>query len=158
MHDLVSLSNFSYVPSQYTILVNAHLHQVPLSLPQRNALSQPQIHSTRHVKVHAYKTNALISTYVRLGGMLKPKHQNPTHTKLRNPTHTHVPLTDSFFFHNKKNGLPEPSRAATHDFTLANKLGVEFGAVEREVNVKVDAVKSALGRVHAFKVFFEVLS
>jgi hypothetical protein len=62
------------------------------------------------------------------------------------------------FFSQQENYLPEPSCAATHDFTLANELGVELGAIEREVNVKVDAVKSALGRVHAFKVFFEVFS
>jgi hypothetical protein len=57
-----------------------------------------------------------------------------------------------------RNYLPEPSRAATHDFTLANELGVELGTVEREVNVKVHTVKRALGCVHTFKVFFEVLS
>ena len=54
--------------------------------------------------------------------------------------------------------LPESSCAATHDFALADELGVEFGAVEREVDVEVDAVESALRGVHAFKVFFEVLS
>jgi hypothetical protein len=53
--------------------------------------------------------------------------------------------------------LPEPSRAATHDFALANELGVEFRTVESKVDVKVDAVKCALWSVHAFKVFFEVL-
>jgi hypothetical protein len=54
--------------------------------------------------------------------------------------------------------LPKSSCAATHDFTLADELGIEFGSVEREVNVKVDTVERALGCVHALKVFFEVLS
>lgn len=54
--------------------------------------------------------------------------------------------------------LPESRSAATHDLALADELGVEFGAVEREVNVKVDAVKSALRGIHAFKILFEVLS
>lgn len=53
--------------------------------------------------------------------------------------------------------LSEPSRAATHDFTLANELGVEFGAVEREIDVEVYAVESSLRCVHALKIFFEVL-
>jgi hypothetical protein len=54
--------------------------------------------------------------------------------------------------------LPKSRSAATHDFALTDKLGVEFRAVEREVNVEVDAVEGALGRVHAFKVLFEVFA
>lgn len=54
--------------------------------------------------------------------------------------------------------LPESSRAATHDFTLANKLGIELRSIEREVNVEVDTVEGALWGIHTFKVFFEVLS
>ena len=33
----------------------------------------------------------------------------------------------------------EASGAAAHDFALADELGVEFGAVEGEEDVKVDA-------------------
>jgi hypothetical protein len=40
---------------------------------------------------------------------------------------------------------------------LADELGVEFRAVECKVNVEVDTVEGALGRVHPFKVFLEVL-
>jgi len=54
--------------------------------------------------------------------------------------------------------LPKPGRAATHDLALADELGVELGAVEREVYVKVDAVKSALRGVHALKVLFEIFA
>jgi hypothetical protein len=54
--------------------------------------------------------------------------------------------------------LPEPRRAAAHDLALTNKLGVEFRSVERKVDVEVDAVEGALGRVHALKVFFEVFA
>lgn len=53
--------------------------------------------------------------------------------------------------------LPEPGRAASHDFALAHEFGVELGAVEREVDVKVDAVEGTLGRVHALKVLLKVL-
>lgn len=53
--------------------------------------------------------------------------------------------------------LSESSRAATHDLALADKLGVEFGPIKRKVNVEVDAIESALGCIHAFEVFFEVL-
>lgn len=55
------------------------------------------------------------------------------------------------------NTLSEPGRAATHNFTLADELGVEFRAVEREVDVEVDTVEGALGCVHPFEVFLEVL-
>ena len=41
---------------------------------------------------------------------------------------------------------------------MANKLGVEFGAVESEVDVEVDAVEGALWGVHALEVLLEVLS
>lgn len=47
---------------------------------------------------------------------------------------------------------------SAHDLSLADKFGVEFGAVESEVNVKVNAVKSALRCVHALKVLFKVLA
>ena len=53
--------------------------------------------------------------------------------------------------------LSEASSAAAHDLALADELGVEFGSVEREVNVKVDAVESTLRGIHAFEVLFEVL-
>lgn len=55
-------------------------------------------------------------------------------------------------------GSPEASRAATHDFALTDEFGVEFGAVKGEVDVEVDTVESPLRRVHAFKVFLEVLA
>jgi len=54
--------------------------------------------------------------------------------------------------------LSEASSAAAHDLALADELGIEFGSVEREVDIKVDAVESTLRGIHAFKVFFEVLS
>lgn len=41
---------------------------------------------------------------------------------------------------------------------MTYQLGVEFRAVEGEVDVEVDAVESALRCVHAFKVFLEVLA
>ena len=41
---------------------------------------------------------------------------------------------------------------------MANELGVEFGAVEGEVDIEVHAVESALRRVHALKVLLEVLA
>ena len=58
----------------------------------------------------------------------------------------------------KGKNLSESSRAPTHDFTLTDQLGVEFAAVEREVDVEVDAVECSLRRVHSLKVFFEVLA
>ena len=54
--------------------------------------------------------------------------------------------------------LSEPGCAATHDFTLADKLGVEFRAIERQVDIKVYTVESSLRGVHALEVLFEVLS
>ena len=54
--------------------------------------------------------------------------------------------------------LSEPRGATTHDFALADELGVEFGAVQGEVDVEVDAVEGALRRVHALEVFLEVLA
>ena len=54
--------------------------------------------------------------------------------------------------------LSESCGTPAHNFALANKLGVELGAVEREVDVEVDAVEGALWGVHALEVLLEVLS
>lgn len=54
--------------------------------------------------------------------------------------------------------LSEASSAAAHDLALADELGVELGPVEREVDVEVDAVKSALRCIHAFEILFEVFA
>jgi hypothetical protein len=59
---------------------------------------------------------------------------------------------------NFKSALSEPRGASTHDFALADKLGVEFGTVQGEVDVEVHAVEGTLWRVHALKVLFEVLA
>jgi hypothetical protein len=58
----------------------------------------------------------------------------------------------------RRRRLPESRCAAAHDLALADKLGVEFGSVEGEVDVEVNAVEGALGCVHALKVLFEVLA
>jgi len=65
---------------------------------------------------------------------------------------THARITHHDIF------LPKSSCATTHDFALADQLSIEFRSVESEVDVKVDAVESALGCVHALEVLFEVLS
>jgi hypothetical protein len=62
------------------------------------------------------------------------------------------------FATNFKSALSEPRGTSTHDFALADKLGVEFGAVEGEVDVEVHAVECTLWRIHALKVLFEVLA
>lgn len=54
--------------------------------------------------------------------------------------------------------LPKSRGTSAHDFALAHQFGVELGAVQREVYVKVYAVEGALRRVHALKVLFEVLA
>lgn len=54
--------------------------------------------------------------------------------------------------------LPESSSTPTHNLALAHELCVELAAVEGKVDVKVDAVEGALGRVHSFKVLLEVLA
>lgn len=36
-------------------------------------------------------------------------------------------------------GLPKSRRTPTHDIALADQLGIEFGAVEREEDIEVDA-------------------
>jgi len=54
--------------------------------------------------------------------------------------------------------LSETCGTSTHDFALANELGVELGAIEGEVDVEVHSVESALGSVHALKVLLEVLA
>lgn len=56
------------------------------------------------------------------------------------------------------NSLPEASRTPSHNFALANKLRVELAAVEGEVNIKVDAIKGTLWRVHPLKIFLKVLA
>jgi hypothetical protein len=54
--------------------------------------------------------------------------------------------------------LSESRCAAAHDLALAHQLGVEFGPVQREVDVEVDAVECALRGVHALEVLLEVLA
>ena len=54
--------------------------------------------------------------------------------------------------------LSESRRASTHNLTLAHELSVEFGAIERKVDIEVDAIEGALWCVHALEVLFEVLA
>lgn len=54
--------------------------------------------------------------------------------------------------------LSETCGTSAHDFALANEFGVEFGAVESEVDVEVHSVESTLRSVHALKVLLEVLA
>lgn len=54
--------------------------------------------------------------------------------------------------------LSETCGTSAHDFALTNELGVEFRAVESEVDVEVHSVESTLRRVHALKVLLEVLA
>lgn len=65
-----------------------------------------------------------------------------------------MPHSTSHFQHS----LPETRAAASHDFTLAHQLSTELRAVQCQVNIKVDSVKSSLRRVHALKVLFEILA
>ena len=41
---------------------------------------------------------------------------------------------------------------------MADKFGIEFRSVQREIDIEVDAVEGALWGIHALEVFFEVLS
>lgn len=59
--------------------------------------------------------------------------------------------------HKQTHRLPKPRGTSAHDFTLAHQLSIKLGPIQREVDVKVDAVKSALGGIHALKVLFEIL-
>ena len=54
--------------------------------------------------------------------------------------------------------LFESRRATTHHLSLAHKLGVKFGSVEGEVDVKVYSVECALWCVHSFKILLEVFA
>jgi hypothetical protein len=53
--------------------------------------------------------------------------------------------------------LSEASSATTHDFSLADKLGTEFGTVECEINVEVNSVKCSLRSIHALEILLQVL-
>jgi hypothetical protein len=101
------------------------------------------------------------SLKVRLGGMLKHNKKNYRRNRLSRYFAIHIShkplittrLSPEIF----QQHLPKPRCATAHDFALADKFGIELRSVECEVDVEVDAVKGTLGRVHAFKVFFEVL-
>lgn len=54
--------------------------------------------------------------------------------------------------------LPETRAAASHDFTLADQLSTKLRAIQCQVNIKVDAVKRSLRRVHTLKVLFKILA
>ena len=54
--------------------------------------------------------------------------------------------------------LSKTIREAAHDLALADELGVEFGAVQCQVDIEVDTVESSLWRVHAFEVLLEILA
>lgn len=52
----------------------------------------------------------------------------------------------------------EPCNASAHDFALTHQLGLEFAAVESEVNIKIDSIEGALGRINALTVLLEILA
>ena len=52
----------------------------------------------------------------------------------------------------------EASSAAAHNLSLAYKLGTELGAIQRKVDVEVDAVEGALRSIHSLEILLEVLS
>ena len=54
--------------------------------------------------------------------------------------------------------LPESRSTPAHNLTLANQLGIELGAIERQVDIKVHTVECALGCVHALEILLEILS
>lgn len=54
--------------------------------------------------------------------------------------------------------LPEACTATAHNLALAHEFGREFGPIEGQVNVEVDAVKRSLWRIHALKVLFKILA
>lgn len=54
--------------------------------------------------------------------------------------------------------LPEARCATPHHLALTHQLGIEFAAVERKIDVEIHAVESALRRIHALKVFLEILA
>lgn len=54
--------------------------------------------------------------------------------------------------------LSESRRATTHDLALANQLSIEFGTVEREIDVEINSVECALRCVHALEVFLQILA
>src|SRR5689334_5243522 len=54
--------------------------------------------------------------------------------------------------------LSEPRRAAAHDLALTHQLSVELRSVQREIDVKVDAVECTLWCIHAFEILFKVLA
>lgn len=60
--------------------------------------------------------------------------------------------------HSDSSPSPKPRRAPAHDLTLTHQLCIELAAVEREVDVEIHAVKSALGCIHALEILFEVLA
>lgn len=49
--------------------------------------------------------------------------------------------------------LSESCAASSHDLTLADQLCIEFGTIEREVDIEVNSVEGALWSIHPFKVF-----
>lgn len=54
--------------------------------------------------------------------------------------------------------LSKPGTASAHDLALANQFRIKLGSIERQINVKVHAVECSLRCIHAFEVFFEILS
>jgi hypothetical protein len=58
--------------------------------------------------------------------------------------------------HLHHSSLPEPRTTSPHHVPLAHQLGIELAAVQRQVDVKVDTVECALGRVHPLEVLLEV--
>lgn len=52
--------------------------------------------------------------------------------------------------------LLELGPTSAHDLSLTDELCVKLTSVEREVDVKVDAVEGTLGGVHSLEIVFEV--
>ena len=54
--------------------------------------------------------------------------------------------------------LSKTGATSSHHFSLAHQFRVKLAAIQSQVDVKVDPVKGALWRVHAFKILFQILS
>jgi hypothetical protein len=52
---------------------------------------------------------------------------------------------------------PKPRSTSPHHLPLAHQLGVELAPIKREIDIEVNAVESALRRIHPLKILFEVL-
>lgn len=114
------------------------------------------------VESYAFKFSSSISkiqttqsaSYIVSQPFQSPLHQPST----RLPPTLLLPCHHRSHFSPLHSHSSKPSTTPPHHIALTHQLGIKLASIQRQVNVKIHAVKSPLRRIHALKVLLQVLA